>query len=59
MQQSKKEENKGTIIALRMLQTIINNEMQSTFPNMLFTHLLVTSRHKLFWREVFFCSETY
>ena len=34
MQQSEKEENKGTIIALKMLQTIANNEMQSTFPNM-------------------------
>ena len=26
--------NKGTFIALRMLQTIVNNEMQYTFPNM-------------------------
>ena len=34
MQQSEKGENKGTIIALGMLKTIANNEMQSTFPNM-------------------------
>ena len=27
-------ENKGTFIALRMFQTIVNNEMQDTFPNM-------------------------
>ena len=29
-----KSENKGTFIALRMLQTIVNNEMQNTFPNL-------------------------
>ena len=35
MRRSEKGENKGrTFIALRMLQTIVNNEMQSTFPNM-------------------------
>ena len=34
MRQSEKGENKGTFIALRMLQTIVNNEIQSTFPNM-------------------------
>ena len=33
MRQSEKRENKGTFIALRMLQTIVKNEMQSTFPN--------------------------
>ena len=32
MWQSEKGENKGTFIGLRMLQTIVNNEMQSTFP---------------------------
>ena len=30
---NQKGENKGTFIALRMLQTIVNNEMQDTFPN--------------------------
>ena len=34
MRQSEKGENKRTFIALRMLQTIANNEMQRTFPNM-------------------------
>src|SRR5277367_1458944 len=26
-------ENEGTFIALRMFQTIVNNELQDTFPN--------------------------
>ena len=48
MQQSEKEENKGTIIALKMLQTFVNSEMQSTFPNMyiclrIYLSLLVTN----------------
>ena len=48
MLQSEKGENKGTFIALRMLQTIVNNEMQSTFPNMyiclrIYLSLLVTN----------------
>jgi len=49
---SKNGENKGIFSALRMLQAIVNNEMFGTFPN-------IASCHKLFWREVFFCSETY
>src|SRR6218665_3778080 len=31
---SKKGGNKGTFAALRMLQTIVNNEMHGSFPNM-------------------------
>jgi len=53
---SKKGENKGTFAALRMLQTIVNNEMHGSFPNMYIC--LGTSRQKLFRREVSFCSET-
>ena len=30
---SQKGENKGTFVALRMLQTIVNNEMHGSFPN--------------------------
>ena len=30
---SQKGENKGTFIALRILQSVVNNEMQDTFPN--------------------------
>ena len=46
---SQKGENKGTLIALRMLQTIINYEIQDTFPNMyiflcIYLSLLVTNR---------------
>ena len=45
---SKKGENKGTFIALKMLQAILNNEMQDTFPNMyiclrIYLSLLVTN----------------
>ena len=48
MRLSEKEENKGTFIALRMLQTIVNNEMQSTFANTyiclcIYLSLLVTN----------------
>ena len=40
--------NTGTFIALRMLQTIVNNEMQYTFPNMyiclrIYLSLLITN----------------
>jgi len=31
---SQKGENKGTFVAVRMLQTIVNNEMHGTFQNM-------------------------
>ena len=46
--QVKKNENKGTFIALRMLETIVNNEMQDTFPNMyiclrIYLSLLITN----------------
>ena len=45
---SQKGENKGTFITLKMLQTIVNNEMQDTFPNMyiclrIYLSLLVTN----------------
>jgi len=30
---SQKGENKGIFVALRMLQTIVNNEMHGSFPN--------------------------
>ena len=45
---SKKGENKGTFIALRMLQSIVDNEMRDTFPNMyiclrIYLPLLVTN----------------
>jgi hypothetical protein len=45
---SQKGENNGTFIALRMLQTIVDNEMQDTFPNMyiclrIYLSLLVTN----------------
>ena len=48
MRLSEKGENKRTFIAFRMLQTIANNEMQSTFPNMciclcIYLSLLVTN----------------
>ena len=48
MWQSEKEESKGTFIALRMLQTIVNNEMQNPFPNIyiclrIYLSLLVTN----------------
>ena len=56
MRQSEKGENKGTFIALRMFQTMKCNFSKHVH---LFMHLLVTSHHKLFWREFFFCSETY
>jgi len=36
---SQKGENKGTFVALRMLQTIVNNEMHGSFPNN-YVHLL-------------------
>ena len=41
-------ESKGTFIALRMLQTIVNNEMQATFLNIyicsyIYLSLLVTN----------------
>ena len=60
MQQSEKGENKGTFIALRMLQTFVNNEMQSTFPNMyiclcIYLSLFVTNSSG----EVLLCSEMY
>ena len=45
---SKKGENKGTFIALKILQSIVNNEMQDKFPNMyiclrIYLSLLVTN----------------
>ena len=45
---SQKGENKGTFIALRMLQAILSNEMQDTFPNryiclFIYLPLLVTN----------------
>ena len=43
---SQKGENKGTFIALKMLQTIVNNEMQDTFQNIclrIYLSLLVTN----------------
>ena len=45
MRQGEKGENKGTFIALRMLQTIVNNEMQSTFPNMYICLRIYLSLH--------------
>ena len=61
IQQSEKGENKGrTFIALRMLKTIVNNEIQSTFPNMYICLCIYLS---LFFTncsgDVFLCSETY
>ena len=59
-QQSEKGENKGTFIALRMLQTIVNNEMQSTFPNMYICLCIYLLFHVINCSgEVFLCSETY
>ena len=52
---STKGENKGTFIALSILQAILNNEMQDSFSNM----YICLRIYKLFWREIFFCSETY
>ena len=45
---SKKVENKGAFITWRMLQSIVNNEMQDTFPNIyiclrIYLSLLVTN----------------
>ena len=45
---SQKGANKETFIAVRMLQTIVNNKMQDTFPNMniclrIYLSLLVTN----------------